>query len=95
MAKKTDMDLVISNALIYLNRDYVTRNQIYHYINIVDSLITEGYYTYGDDDAFDNFCGRYHFLVKQLGFGNTLKVIGEKNILQRYFLLVYRKNKSF
>lgn len=85
MAKKIDMDAVIGNAIIFMGKEKLSRCQIYHYINIVDKLLPEGYYTYGDDDVFDNFCDRYSFVVELRSFGQEFLVKSDKKTLERYF----------
>ena len=85
MAKKIDMDVVIGNAIIFMGKEKLSRCQIYHYIHIVDKLLPEGYYTYGDDDIFDNFCDRYPFVVKLISFGEEFLVKSDKETLERYF----------
>ena len=85
MAKKIDMDSVIGNGIIFMDKKRLSRSQIYHYIHIVDKLLPEGYYTHGDDDIFDNFCDRYPFLVQILSFGNEFLVISDKEMFERYF----------
>lgn len=81
MAKKIDLDLVIGNALIIMNKEQLTKRQIYYYINIVDRLLPEGYYTYGNN-CFEDFCERYNFIVKKV---DDTMIINNSNILERYF----------
>lgn len=85
MAKKIDMDSVIGNGIIFMDKERLSRGQIYHYIDIVDKLLPEGYYTYGNGDIFDNFCDRYPFIVQVLSFGDEFLVKSDKQTLERYF----------
>ena len=85
MAKKIDMNFVIGNGLFYLEKEKVTRREIYKYINIVDRLLPDGYYTSGINDYYDNFCDSYPMLVRKIDFGNELMIICDRYELERYF----------
>lgn len=82
MAKKISEKLVIGNALLSTNREYLTRGQVCHYWHIVDSLLPEGYYTNGNNNSFSEFCEEYPFLVKRVG--DTIMINCEKDLLERY-----------
>ena len=82
MAFKISEKIVIGNALISTNREYLTRGQVCHYWHIVDSLLPEGYYTNGNNNSFSDFCEEYPFLVKRVG--DAMMINCEKNLLERY-----------
>ncbi len=82
MAKKISEKLVIGNALISTNREYLTRGQVCHYWHIVDSLLPEGYYTNGNNNSFSDFCEEYPFLVKRVG--DAMMINCDNALLERY-----------
>lgn len=82
MAKKISEKLVIGNALISTNREYLTRGEVCHYWHIVDSLLPEGYYTNGNNNSFSVFCEEYPFLVKRVG--DTMMINCDTSLLERY-----------
>lgn len=83
MTKKISEEAVIANALISTNRGSLTKDQVYHYWHIVDSLLPEGYYTYGNNNSFSNFCEEYPFLVNSVG--DTMMINCDNTLLERYF----------
>lgn len=83
MAKKISGDLVIGNALISTNKECITIQQVYQYWHLVDGLLPEGYYTYGNNNSFADFCEEYHFLVKRVG--DTMMLNCDIDLIKRYF----------
>ena len=82
MAKKISEKLVIGNALFSTNREYLNISQVCHYWHIVDSLLPDGYYTYGNNNSFSDFCEEYPFLVKRRE--DTIAINCDKDLLERY-----------
>ena len=82
MIKKISEKIVIGNALISTNREYLTRAQVCHYCHLVDSLLPEGYYTNGNNNSFSDFCEEYPFLVKRVG--DTMIINCDNSLLERY-----------
>lgn len=66
MSKKISDELVIGNALISTKKNQMTKKQIHQYLEIVDALLPENYYTYGNNNSFESFCEEYDFLVKRI-----------------------------
>lgn len=85
MANKIDVNLIIGNALIIMGSEKITRDQIYCYKDLVDKLLPKRYYVYGEEDIFNSFCKRYHFMVEITDFGNALLIKADKQTLERYF----------
>lgn len=83
MIEEISETLIIGNSLISTNREYMTKGQVYHYCNIVDSLLPEGYYTTRNNNSFSDFCEEYSFLVKR--FEDKMMINCEKYLLERYF----------
>ena len=83
MKKRISDKIIIGNALICLNKEYLTKSDIYEYWNNVDSLLPEEYYTYQNNNSFIKFCEEHPFFVKRVG--DTLKINCDISLLERYF----------
>ena len=83
MAKKISYKLVIGNSLISIQKQEITKSEVYQYWKIVDSLLPSDYYTYGNNNSFEDFCEEYSFLVKRNG--NTMIINCDIDKFKRYF----------
>jgi len=83
MAKKISYKLVIGNSLISTQREQITKSEVYQYWKIVDELLPSDYYTYGNNNSFEDFCEEYSFLVKRNG--DVMIINSNINNLNRYF----------
>lgn len=86
MAKEILGELVIAYAFISTNKEYMSKQEICRYWNIVDTLLPEGYYTSGSNNSIEDFCDNFPFFVKRIN-GNNIKFEGDIYYFERRFKL--------
>lgn len=83
MAKGIISDIVIGNLIICSKENSISKEAVYNYLDIVDSLLPEDYYIWAYDDAFKSFCYRYDFLINYTD--EKLESTSPISLLERYF----------
>ena len=71
-----------------MKKTELSKENIYHFWHMVDNLLPDKFYTYGNNNSFEDFCERYNFLVNRIGDKIIIDdCVYESGILTRYFCI--------
>lgn len=83
MKKRISYNLIVGSFFISTKLKEATEEQIDKYMEIIDKLLPENYYTYKNAYSFEDFCQRYNFLIKKIN--DKIILACDLKRLKRYF----------